>query len=637
MCGICGIYNFNSDNNVDSSLIQQMIKVIKHRGPDDEGTYINKNIGLGHCRLSTIDLIKGHQPICSEDKTVWIICDGEIYNFQDLRNELIKKGHIFYTNSDTETIVHLYEEKKEDFVIDLNGVFAIAIWDEKNKKLILARDRLGKKPLYYSTDKDKLVFASEIKSILEDKTFIREIDYEALDDYFSFICVPAPKSIFKNIKKLLPGHILVATPEKLSIREYWDLTFLPDKNKDEKYYSEHLLKLLTSAVECRLISEVPLGAFLSGGIDSSGVVALMATLLDQPVTTLSIGFREEAFNELDFARLIVQKYKTNHYEYIVTQDAVDIINKLVWYFDEPFADSSAIPTYYASKIAKEHVKVVLAGDGGDETFAGYTRRYFHNRVENQIRDTLPNFVRTKILPPIAKYYPKLDWLPGIIRIFQLKTILTNITLSLERAFFNSMAIFNDEFKDKLYTSDLKAKLGGYNSFNLFEYYFNKTKGWDPLSKLQYVDTKTSLPNDGLVKVDRMSMAVSLGVRTPFLDHKLVEFAATIPAELKLKGMTSKYILKKTLAPLLPQEILTRKKRGFAVPIEMWFKNGLKDITEQTLFHSKLAQRGYFNIDFIRWMWDQHQKGLRNFSSHLWTLLMFELWCQRFIDNASSYT
>jgi len=631
MCGICGIYNFDSEKNVDPALIQQMMEVIKHRGPDDEGVYVNKNIGLGHRRLSIIDLAKGHQPICNEDKSVWIIFNGEIYNFQELRNWLIKKGHIFQTNSDTEIIIHLYEEKGDDFVTDLRGMFAIAIWDEKKKKIVLARDRLGKKPLYYLADKTKLVFASEIKSILEDKTIDRQIDYEALDDFFSFLCIPAPKTIFKEIKKLLPGHILVATHEKLFVKEYWDLKFLPDEGKDERYYKERLLELLSSAVECRLMSEVPLGAFLSGGIDSSTVVALMSTLLDYPVTTSSIGFKEEAFNELDFARLIAKRYKTNHYEQVVTQDAFEMINKLIWHFDEPFADSSAIPTYYVSKTAREHVTVALSGDGGDEVFAGYTRRYFYDRLENQVRRLLPDFIRRGILPLIARYYPKLDWLPQILKIFRVKTILTNITYSPEQAFFNSMSIYNDEFKNRLYSEDLKTKLSGYSSFNLFEYYFNRTRGWDPLSRIQYVDTKTYLPNDILVKVDRMSMAVSLEVRAPFLDHKLVEFAATIPSDLKLKGMVSKYILKKTIRHLLPEKILTRKKMGFGVPIGLWLKSELKDIAQQTLFQTKLTQSGYFNLDFIRWMWNQHQRGISNFTSHLWALLMFELWHQRFIN------
>lgn len=632
MCGICGIYNFNSDNHVNPSLIQGMCEVIKHRGPDDEGVYLNKNIGLGHRRLSIIDLSKGHQPICNEDKTIWIVFNGEIYNFPGLHDWLVKKGHIFKTNSDTEVIIHLYEEKGEDFVTDLRGMFAIAIWDDKKKKIILTRDRLGKKPIYYFVDKERLLFASEIKSILQDNGIKRELDYEAVDDFLSFLCVPAPKTIFKDIKKLLPGHILVCTPENISVMEYWDIKFLPQENKDETYYIERLSELLNEAVECRLMSEVPLGAFLSGGVDSSSVVALMSKLLDQPVITSSIGFKEESFNELEFAKIITQKYNTNHYEHIVTPDIFDVINKLIWHFDEPFADASAIPTYYVSKTAREHVTVALSGDGGDEVFAGYTRRYFYDRLENQIRNVLPQFIRKNLLPSIAKYYPKLDWLPKILKILRVKTILTNIALSPERAFFNSMSTFNNEQKDKLYSHDLKTKLSGYDSFSLFEYYFNKTKGWDPLSRVQYVDTKTYLPNDILVKVDRMSMAVSLEVRSPFLDHKLVEFAATIPSDLKLKGMISKYILKKTLKPLLPDEILTRKKMGFGVPIGLWFKNEIKNMTQEILFNSNCSQRGYFNIESIRWMWNQHQRGITNFDYHLWALLIFELWHQKFIDN-----
>lgn len=629
MCGICGVYNFGNKKPVNQQLLKGMSDVIKHRGPDDEGFYIEGEIGLAHRRLSIIDLASGHQPICNEDKTIWIVFNGEIYNYQHLRQILTSKGHIFQTNSDTEAIIHLYEEIGDDFVKDLRGMFAIALWDSKKKKLVLARDRLGKKPVYYLLDdKGRCIFGSEIKSILQYEDICKEINIEALDDYLSFLCVPGDKSIFKGIKKLLPGHIFVCTPEKSWTQEYWDIEFKEDKpSKGVQYYKDNLFNLLKDAVSCRLMSEVPLGAFLSGGIDSSCVVALMSSLQTQPVITSSIGFKEKVFDETRFANIIADKYKTNHHLHIVEPQAVEILSKIVWHFDEPFADSSAVPTYYVSKTAKEHVTVALSGDGGDEVFAGYWS-YNYDRIENFFRSLCPDFVRKKVIPLMLKFYPESSIFSKFIRV---KGLLTAISYPLEKSFMRSRATFDYQMKEMLYSTETKTRLKDYNPFSVVQPYFEKTNGWDFLSFLQYLDIKTYLPNDILVKVDRMSMAVSLEVRAPLLDHKLIEWTTFIPPDLKLKGWNSKYILKKAMGDMLPKEIQKRKKMGFGVPIGHWFKGELKKMTEEILFSSKFEQRGYFNPDFIRKIWTQHQMGIKDYSSHLWVLLMLELWHQQFID------
>ncbi len=626
MCGICGIYNFRTQKPIEQELLEKMTRILHHRGPDDEGFYINNNIGLGHRRLSIIDVSKGHQPIFNEDRSICVIFNGEIYNFPDVKETLIKKGHRFLTNTDTEVIVHLYEDKGDDFVVDLRGMFSIALWDEHNKKLILARDRLGKKPLYYFLDKDRLMFASEIKSILQDRGVNREIDIEALDDYFTFLCVPGEKSIFKGIRKLLPGHILFCTPDGVSIKEYWDFNFEEDKGRDIDYYKDRLLELLYDAVKCRLISDVPLGAFLSGGIDSSAIVSLMAGLIEQPVITSSIGFAEERFNELGYAKVVADYYNTKHYEHIVKPNALEVLSKLIWHFDEPFADASAIPTYYVSKTARDDVTVALSGDGGDEVFAGY-RRYFYDLLENRLR-VIPLSIRKYLIKPIAKCYPKADWLPQFLRA---KTLLTNITFSPELGYMNTRSVFRPPIKNKLYTQNLNSELKGYNSFQVLEPYFERSKGWHPLSRIQYVDTKTYLADDILTKVDRMSMAVSLEVRAPLLDHKLVEFVAAIPANLKLRGIVSKYIFKESIKKLLPEEILNRKKMGFSIPLGDWLKKDIKKMAKETLFNSISQHRGYFNFEYVQKMWRQHQNGVSDFTNNLWALLLFEMWHQKYID------
>lgn len=630
MCGICGVYNFSSSEPVRPGLVRDMTATLYHRGPDEEGFYIKNGVGLGMRRLSIIDLATGQQPISNENNTIWVILNGEIYNYRQLRDELILKGHKFKTKSDTEVIVHLYEDRAEMCVESLRGMFAFAIWDSRSKKLVLARDQLGIKPLYYWLDAGFCLFGSEIKAILKDSRVPREINYEALDDYFTFLAVPSPKSIFKGIYKLPPAHILTCTPNQAAIKEYWDVDFSsnpsPYPPREEEYYQQELLYHLKDSVKNQLISEVPLGAFLSGGIDSSAVVAVMSQALENPVITSSMGFSEGEFDETKFARLVAHLYKTTHYEYTVKADLETLLPKLIYHFDEPFADSSAVPTYYLSRTAREHVTVALSGDGGDELFAGY-RRYFYDRLENRLRAYFPAFIRRHLLPPLARIYPKADYLPQFLRA---KTLLTNLTLSPEKGYANSLSLYNDEMRGKLYSEDLKLKLAGYDPADVLTKYFKKTEGLDPLSRIQYVDIKTYLPDDILTKVDRMSMANSLEVRVPLLDHPFVEFAATIPPDLKLKGRTSKYIFKKALASYLPPTILERNKMGFSIPADTWFRKDIKEMAGDILLDNQTLNRGYFNSRFIRKMWRDHQSGLKNYGQHLWSLLILEMWHRKFM-------
>jgi asparagine synthase (glutamine-hydrolysing) len=630
MCGIAGIYNFKDSKEVDQTLLRRMADVMQHRGPDADGIYVNGNIGLGHRRLSIIDLSEaGRQPMFSDDKQLAIVFNGEIYNFLDYRTELQKRGHRFHSRTDTEVILYLYREYGEECLQYLRGMFAFAIWDTQQQQVFLAVDRLGKKPLYYYCDDQRFVFGSELKCLVEDPTIPKEINYEALYDYLLYLYIPAPKTIYKNIYKLPPAHYMVCSREGvLTIKEYWDLSFAyVEEGKDETYFREKLVEKLQEATQIRLISDVPLGAFLSGGIDSSAVVAMMSKVMNTPVVTTSIGFQEKEFDELKFARIVSQKYQTDHFERIVKTDALSIIDKIVWHFDEPFADSSAVPTYYVSKLSREKVTVALAGDAGDENFAGY-EKYSIDVMENTIRGYVPDFLKKWLIAPFAKVYPKWDWLPRYLRG---KFFLTNLTFSHARGFFRTNTFLTQEEQNALFSEDLKQLVGDYDPFSIIEHFYNRADTDDPLSKVQYVDIKNYLPGDILVKVDRMSMANSLEVRAPMLDHVFMEFVATIPSRLKLQGQEKKYILKKALAPYLPSEILYRPKHGFEVPLDRWFRNELKDIMQETVLSPQAFQRGFFNPERLTTMWQQHQSRQRNFGTNLWTLLMFELWYQRFME------
>jgi asparagine synthase (glutamine-hydrolysing) len=618
MCGISGIFEFQRRQPIPQELVHRMNETIIHRGPDDEGIYCGEGVGFGFRRLSIIDLAGGHQPISNEDGRLWVMLNGEIYNYPELRHELESKGHRFSTRSDTETIVHLYEEYGEDCFRKLRGMFAIALWDSEKRQLLLARDRVGKKPLFYAADSKRILFGSELKVLLAADGLSREIDREALSDYFSFGYIPAPKTIYRSARKLRPGHYLVASEGKLREVCYWDLSFAKVENRTEDDWCELLRHQMCEATRVRLMSDVPLGAFLSGGVDSSSIVAMMSRLMKRPVTTCSIGFEEEEFNEAKYAREVAQLFNADHHEETVRPSALEILEKLVWHYDEPFADSSAIPTYYVSRVARRHVTVALGGDGGDENFAGY-RRYVLDYYENRLRSHVPQSMRSAVFGPLGQWYPALAWAP---RVFRGKATFQSLSRTPLEGYFNSVSYFRPGEKDRLFTPEFEKSLGGYDSIDVFREHYNRADTDDLLSRIQYLDIKTYLPDDILTKVDRASMAVSLEVRAPLLDHQLMETVAKIPSSLKLRGRTGKYIFKKALGSVLPDDILHRRKQGFAIPLGRWFRQELREVTEKTLLGS---DDGILNSTFLKTIWNQHQGGRYDRSAHLWAVLMFRKW------------
>ena len=622
MCGICGIFEFERRENISQDLVRRMTDTIVHRGPDDEGIYVGPGIGLGFRRLSIIDVAGGHQPISNEDGRIWVMLNGEIYNYPELRQQLIDRGHKFATRSDTESIVHLYEEYGEDCFRRLRGMFAIALWDARERKLILARDRVGKKPLYYSADRNQILFGSELKCLLATDGFSRTLDPQALSDYFSFGYIPAPKTIYRSARKLNPGHYLVASVEGVKEVPYWNLSFAQVENRAEEEWCEMLRGALCDATRVRLMSDVPLGAFLSGGVDSSSVVAMMSHLMNRAVTTCSIGFEEEKYNEAGFAREIAKRFQTDHHEQVIHPKAVEILKKLVWHYDEPFADSSAIPTYYVSWVARQFVTVALGGDGGDESLAGY-RRYYFDQMENQLRRMVPAGLRSSVFGPLGRAYPPLAWAP---RMFRAKATFQSLSRSPLEGYFNSISIFRPDEKPRLLSRDFQDSLGGYESIGVLQHHYDRAGTEDALSRIQYVDIKTYLPDDILTKVDRASMAVSLEVRAPLLDHQLMELTAKIPSSLKLRGTTGKYIFKKAMAGVLPPEILHRRKQGFAVPLAHWFRHELRDVAHDAVFP---RDDGILNKPFLKKIWDEHQRGTYDRSSHLWAVLMYRQWSETF--------
>lgn len=625
MCGICGIYNLQGAP-IDRDLLGRMNDTLIHRGPDGAGLFVDGAVGLGHRRLAIIDLHTGEQPMATDDGRLQVVFNGEIYNFRDLKGELEALGHRFRTHSDTEVILHGYRQWGEGVVDRLRGMFAIALWDAPNRSLLLVRDRLGKKPLYYYFDGSHLAFGSEMKALLSDGRLPRTLDPAAVDAYCSFGYVPSPLAIFKEIRKLPPAHLAVISPAGLSLRRYWDLdmNFEPPE-VDEARALEELREVFDEAVRLRMISDVPLGAFLSGGVDSSAVVASMSLQGGAPVRTAAIGFAEKRFNELEYADLVARRYGAEHHEFVVRPEALEIIDRLVWHFDEPFADSSAVPTWYVSQMARQRVTVALSGDGGDETFAGYTRRYAMTRFEDGLRRKIPPALRTGLLGPLARIYPRADFLPRPLR---LKGFLTNLSLSLEQAYFRDMSFYcKPEAKALLYAPEFAAQVGKSRANEVLGAHFARNRNPDPVSRAQYVDIHSYLPEDILVKVDRMSMAHSLEVRAPILDHKVMEFAARLPSSQKLRGEQSKYIFKKMNEDRLPAEILYRKKQGFSVPLDDWLRGELREFAHDSLFGGGLD--GLFNPAYVRGLWDAHQSGREHNGTPLWGLLMFSRWRTRF--------
>ena len=623
MCGISGIFEFDQSRTIERETVHRMNESLRHRGPDDEGIFVGPGIGLGHRRLSIIDVAGGHQPISNEDGTIWVLLNGEIYNYPELSAELSSRGHQFTTKSDTEAIVHLYEDYGEECFAKLRGMFAIAIWDSREGKILLARDRVGKKPLYYYVDRNRLIFGSELKAVLAADGLPRTIDPLAVCDYFSFSYIPAPKTVYKNIRKLQPAHYLVVSRSGLRETEYWKLSFSNVKNYSEDEWCELIRQQLCEATRIRLMSEVPLGAFLSGGVDSSSVVAMMSRLMDRPVTTCSIGFSADKYDESEFARQIADQFRSDHHEETVEVNALDVLDKLAWHYDEPFADSSAVPTYYVSKVARRQVTVALGGDGGDENFAGY-RRYIFDRAENQLRSYLPESLRRTVFGPLGRMYPGLAWAPRPLRA---KATFQSLARTPLEGYFNSISVFRPDEKPRLFTPEFRQQIADYDSLEVLRRHYESADTTDPLSRIQYVDIKTYLPDDILTKVDRASMAVSLELRAPILDHRFMELVASIPSDLKLRGRTGKYIFKKAMEPVLPKDILYRPKQGFAIPLDQWFRRELKDVAYQLIIENNHG--GILDTRYLKHIWKQHQAGIFDRSAYLWTVLMFRKWQQVF--------
>lgn len=622
MCGIAGIVGFDG-RPVGLDELRRMCHVMLHRGPDDEGFYLDTGVGLGMRRLSIIDLETGRQPVRNEDGTVWVVFNGEIYNFRQLRTELEGRGHAFYTGTDTETIVHLYEEYGPRCVERLRGMFAFAVWDGRRRQLVLARDRLGIKPLYYAATGGRLLFASELKALLQLPEVERELNWKAVSRLFTFLCTPLSESIVEGVRKLEPGHLLIASREGgLRVERYWDLKFEPDHGRREEDFVERLRELLEESVGLHLVSDVPLGAFLSGGIDSSAVVATMARRASGPVKTFSVGFREAGYDELGYARLVARKFGTEHHELILEPDVLDVIEDLAWHLDEPFGDSSAIPTYMVSKLAAEHVTVVLSGDGGDELFAGYDR-YLVEERERGYR--LPAAARG-VLGIAGRLMP--EGARG-------RNFLRHLSLAGVERYLDASTLFGREEKKKLFRPEALELLSVYDPWREEARYLANAKGgW--LSALQYLDLKSYLPLDILTKVDRMSMAHSIEARVPLLDDKLVEFAATIPSELKLRNGTTKHIFKRAMRGILPDEVVNRPKQGFGVPLGRWFRGQLAKFVRELLLSETSKGRGILNTAYIEQLVERHEGG-RDLDLPLWTLISFELWCRTFLDRRSTIT
>ena len=627
MCGITGLFDLTSTRPIESGLLKRMNNVQSHRGPDGEGYHIEPGVGLGHRRLSIIDISTGQQPLSNHDDTVFVTFNGEIYNFQQLRAELVELNYVFKTKSDTEVIVHAWEEWGPKCVERFNGMFAFAIWDRNKRTLFLARDRVGIKPLYYGVADNFLVFGSELKSVLEMPNLDKALSPNAIEEYFAFGYVPDPRSIFESVQKLPPGHYMLATSDRglqQPVR-YWDVSFeQAGSNPGGPDCQAEIVERLQASVDRRLMTEVPLGAFLSGGVDSSSIVAMMANLLDEPVNTCSISFGDPKFNESQFADIVAKKFATLHHVEQVDPNDYDLIDDLAGFYDEPFADSSAIPTYRVCELARKRVTVALSGDGGDENFAGY-RRYRWHMYEEAVRNRIPAPIRRSLFGLLGRLYPKADWAP---KMFRAKSTLQAIARDALPGYLHSVSIFPSELRARLWSSEFRSRLQGYEAINVFHEHAKHASCDDSLSLVQYIDFKTYLPGDILTKVDRASMAHSLEVRVPILDHEFVEFVATIDPKQKLYGREGKYIFKKALEPHLPDDILYREKMGFGVPISGWFRNELRDKVRTTLTSGPLAETGIFDMGFVESLVTQHQSGVREHSAVLWALLMFASFLQR---------
>ncbi len=622
MCGITGIFDTRGKREIDRVALDRMNHSQFHRGPDEGGVHVEPGVGLGHRRLSIIDVSTGQQPLYNEDGSVCVVFNGEIYNYQELIPELQALGHTFHTRSDTEVIVHAWEQWGEACVDRLRGMFAFAIWDENRQSLFLARDRMGVKPLFYAQLPDGIVlFSSELKALMAHGGLGREMDLQAVEEYFALGYVPEPRTIFTSALKLEPGHTLCLQRGEPApqARRYWDLRFTSSNRVSSEDAQAELIQRMKDSVRLRMISEVPLGAFLSGGVDSSAIVAMMAEQSQGPVNTCSIAFDDPKFDETVFAQQVADRYATRHFVEQVQTDDFDLIDTLAALYDEPYADSSAIPTYRVCQLARRHVTVALSGDGGDESFGGY-RRYRLHMMEERLRSALPLSIRQPVFGLLGRMYPKADRAPRFLRA---KSTFQSLARDSVAAYFHSMSLFRDDMRDQLFSPEFKRRLGGYRAIEVFRRHARRADTDHPLSLIQYLDVQTYLVGDINTKVDRASMAHALEVREPLMDHPLVEWVASLSPDVKLRGGEGKWLLKKALEPHLPHDVLYRPKMGFAVPLARWFRGPLRERVRTALLEGELGRTGFFNRAYLEHLVDAHIAGRRDYSGPLWALLMFE--------------
>jgi len=635
MCGIYGVMNFKEREAPLAPLLACMGSVIEHRGPDDSGTYVGRGIGLGMRRLSIIDVAGGHQPISNEDETVWLVLNGEIYNFEELRVVLGKKGHRFRTHSDTEVIVHLYEEEGPAFLKRLRGMFGLALWDVKRELLILARDRIGEKPLYVRREPHRLLFASELKSILQVEDVPRRLNQEALQEYLALGYVPAPLTMLQGIEKILPGHCLVIEKDRIQEHEYWDVPYGPVENHSEHEWIERIRDKLLETVKMQLVSDVPLGAFLSGGIDSSTIVAAMARLTGQPVKTYSIGYGgdQSYYNELPYAKIVAQAFGTDHHEIIVQPEVSELLPKMMWHLDEPIADSACLTTYLVSRLARESVTVILSGVGGDELFGGY-RRYLGDSLHRWYR-LLPGAIRHSWLPALLRQVPQDRGSAWKDYARYAAAFAKTAQQDPAMRYMSYVTLFSPHAQADLLAEGARRSLNGNEAAAaaLRRYFARRTED-DSLNRIIYTDLKTSLPDDLLALTDRMSMAASVECRAPLVDYELVELASRMPSSLKVRGLTLKYLLKKAVAPWLPREVIERKKRGFGAPVGGWLRQDLKPLIHELLSETQVQRRGLFHWPAIQQLLTAHQEQRSDHTDHIFALIALETWCRIYLDGTS---
>ncbi len=623
MCGISGLFDTQGLRSYDRALASRINNIQAHRGPDEDDLHLEPGLALGHRRLSVIDLATGQQPQFNADASVGIVFNGEIYNFQELVPELKALGYVFRTRSDTEVIVHAWSAWGTACVHRLRGMFAFAIWDRAQQSLFLARDRMGVKPMHYAWLPDgSFIFGSELKVITAHPGFVREIDPKAVEDYFSFGYVPDPRCIYRNAHKLPAAHTLLlrrGETDQPAPVPYWDVQFTNDNPIEQADAEVELRERVRESVKLRLIADVPLGAFLSGGVDSSAVVATMAGLSDKPVQTCAIGFDDPRFNESEFAQQVADRYKTDHRLEIVKSDDFDLIDTLAWLYDEPYADSSAIPTYRVCEMARKHVTVALSGDGGDESLGGY-RRYRMHLGEERVRNRLPQGLRQSVFGTLGRLYPKADWAP---RMFRAKTTFQAMAMDSVQAYHHSMSHLRADQRARLFSPAFQRELGGYNAIEVFREHAQRAQTDDPLALIQYLDYKTWLVGDINTKVDRAAMAHSLEVREPLMDHLLIEWLATLPSDLKIQGGEGKAVFKKAFEPLLPHDVLYRPKMGFSVPLAKWLRGPLAQRMRESVLSQRMLDSGYFNATVIERMVKEHLSGQSDHSTPLWMLIMFD--------------